>query len=46
MYRRLLSGQKTAAAVIESGKLKGILSLDGISRYFLIQAALREMKAK
>jgi CBS domain-containing protein len=46
VYRKLLSSGKTATAVMESGKLKGMLSLDGISRYFMIQAALRKMDAK
>lgn len=41
VYSRLLSTQKTAAAVMEDSKLRGILSLENISRYLMIQAALK-----
>ncbi len=41
VYRELLSGHKTAASVLEGKQLRGMISLDGISRYIMIQAALR-----
>ncbi len=41
VYRRLVSADRTAAAVIGGGELKGIISLDGISRYFMIRDAMR-----
>jgi Zn-dependent protease/CBS domain-containing protein len=41
VYRQLQSGHKTAAAVLQHGQLKGMLCLDGISRYFMIQSALK-----
>jgi Zn-dependent protease/CBS domain-containing protein len=46
VYRRLLSSHKTAAAVLDNGQLKGMLCLDGISRYFMIQAALKGIKRR
>jgi len=46
VYRQLLSGQKTAAAVLDRGRLKGMLCLGGISRYFMIQNALKGWQAK
>jgi len=42
--RQLLSAHKTAAAVLENGQLKGMLCLDGISRYFMIQNALKDVR--
>jgi hypothetical protein len=44
VYRQLLSTHKTAAAVLEDGRLKGMLCLDGISRYFMIQNALKDVR--
>jgi Zn-dependent protease len=44
VYKRLSSGNKSSIAVIENNRLKGMLSLSGISRYFMIQSALSEMK--
>lgn len=44
VYSRLRSSGKTAAAVLEGGRLKGMLCLDGISRYFMIQSALRGVR--
>jgi len=41
VYKQLMSNQKTAAVVMENGRLKGMLCLDGISRYFMIRAALK-----
>ncbi len=46
IYQQLLSGHKTAAAVVDRGRLKGMLCLEGISRYFMIQAALKGWGAK
>ncbi len=46
VYRHLLSSHKTAAAVLDQGRLTGMLCLDGISRYFMIRAAMRGWEAK
>ncbi len=40
IYRSLLSKQKTAVAVVDKGSVKGMVCLDGISRYFMIKAAM------
>jgi Zn-dependent protease/CBS domain-containing protein len=40
VYRALLSKQKTAVAVVDKGNFEGIVCLDGISRYFMVKAAL------
>ncbi len=45
VYRKFLSGNKTAVAVVDDGRLKGIIGLDGISRYFMIRAALKGVDA-
>jgi Zn-dependent protease/predicted transcriptional regulator len=45
VYQILLSGNKTAVAVMDDGRLKGIIGLDGISRYFMIKAALKGIDA-
>ncbi len=43
VYKKLSSDQKTAAAVVDAqGKIHGIISLDGISRYFMIEAAMKK----
>lgn len=42
VYRTLLSKQKTAVAVVDRGHFEGIVCLDGISRYFMVKAALRK----
>ncbi|MBN2019701.1 MAG: site-2 protease family protein [Sedimentisphaerales bacterium] len=41
VYRILRSGNKTAVVVMDGGRLKGIISMDGISRYFMVKAALK-----
>lgn len=41
VYHHLLSSNKTTMPVLENNQLKGMLSLDGISRYLMIQAALK-----
>jgi Zn-dependent protease len=41
VYRMLQKGDKTFAAVIQSGELKGMLCLEGISRYLMIQNTLK-----
>ena len=41
VYQFLLSHNKTTMPVLENAQLKGMLSLDGISRYLMIQAALK-----
>ena len=41
VYKKFMAGQKTAVVVVEDGQLKGIIGLDGISRYFMINAALK-----
>jgi len=40
VYKALLSKQKTAVAVVDRGHFEGIVCLDGISRYFMVKAAL------
>jgi len=40
VYRELVSKKKTAAVVLKDSQLQGMLGLDSISRYFMIQAAL------
>ena len=44
VYRQLLSTHKTAAAVLEDCRLKGMLCLEGISRYFMVQNALKDVR--
>jgi predicted transcriptional regulator len=46
VYKILLSGNKTAVVVVDSGEIKGIISLDGISRYFMIRAALKNVSSE
>ncbi|UCF84260.1 MAG: hypothetical protein JSV50_01095 [Desulfobacteraceae bacterium] len=46
VYRQLLSTYKPAAAVLENGRLKGMLCLDSISRYFMIQNALKDVRGR
>jgi Zn-dependent protease len=41
VYQFLLSHNKTTMPVLENEQLKGMLSLEGISRYLMIQAALK-----
>jgi Zn-dependent protease/predicted transcriptional regulator len=41
VYRILLSENKTAVVVIDRRDIKGIISLDGISRYFMVRAAMK-----
>jgi Zn-dependent protease/predicted transcriptional regulator len=40
-YKKLLSNRKTAMAVVDAGQVKGMVSLDGISRFFMIKTALK-----
>jgi len=42
VYKALLASRKTAVAVVDKGEVKGMVCLDGISRYFMIEAALRK----
>ena len=42
VYHQLLKKQKTAVAVLEDGLLKGMVCLDSISRYFMIQNAMAD----
>ncbi|HUT30007.1 MAG TPA: site-2 protease family protein [Sedimentisphaerales bacterium] len=42
VYRKLLSNRKTAVAVVDNDRVKGMICLDGISRYFMVKAALRK----
>jgi len=46
VYRKFLSGDRMAAAVVERGELRGMLSLDSISRFLMIQSALRGIEAE
>jgi Zn-dependent protease/predicted transcriptional regulator len=41
VYKKLLSSQKTAVAIVDKGSVKGMVCLDGISRYFMIKTALK-----
>jgi Zn-dependent protease/predicted transcriptional regulator len=43
VYKKLLSSQKTAMAVVDSGKVKGMVCLDGVSRYFMLKTALQKI---
>jgi len=43
VYKRLLSTQKTAVAVVDKGQVKGMVCLDGISRYFMVKAAINKI---
>jgi len=40
VYKKLLSNRKTAVAVVDKDGVKGMVCLDGISRYFMIKAAM------
>jgi CBS domain-containing protein len=40
VYKILLSSRKTAVAVVDKGEVKGMVCLDGISRYFMFKTAL------
>ncbi len=40
IYKQLLSSGKTAVAVIDGGSVKGMICLDGISRYFMVRSAM------
>jgi Zn-dependent protease/predicted transcriptional regulator len=40
VYKKLLSSRKTAVAVVDKDRVKGMVCLDGISRYFMIKAAM------
>jgi len=46
VYHKLLSNNKTAMIVQDSGQLKGMLCLRGISRYLMIQNALRGLEVR
>ena len=46
VYKKLLSSRKTAVAVVDKGQIKGMVCLDGISRYFLTKAALSKTAPK
>lgn len=43
IYRKLRTDNKTSMVVLENGKLKGMLCLDSISRFFMFQAAAKGM---
>jgi len=45
-YKKLLSDRKTAMAVVDAGQVKGMVSLDGISRFFIIKTALKAVDKK
>jgi Zn-dependent protease/CBS domain-containing protein len=40
VYKKLLSSRKTAVAVVDKNSVKGMVCLDGISRYFMIKSAM------
>jgi Zn-dependent protease/CBS domain-containing protein len=41
VYRNLMTHHKAVAAVVENDRLLGMLSLEGIGRYFMIRSAMR-----
>jgi predicted transcriptional regulator len=43
VYKKLLANRKTAVIVADKGEVKGMICLDGISRYFMIKAALKKI---
>lgn len=45
VYHQLLKKHKTAAVVLEEGLLRGMVCLDSISRYFMIQNAMSGKKS-
>jgi len=45
VYHKLLSNNKTAMLIQDGGQLKGMLCLRGISRYMMIQSALKGLEA-
>ncbi len=45
-YQELVSKKKTAAVVLQNTQLLGMLSLESIGRFFMIQAALRDVEIK
>jgi len=45
VYREFLRGNRTTTVVLEGGQLRGMLSLDGISRFLMIQSAVKEIAA-
>ena len=44
VYRRLVTGQNAAAAVMEGGQLRGLICDGSIGRHFAIRAALRGLE--
>ncbi len=43
-YRRMMESGSTALPVLEHGVLVGMLGLDNISRYFMVQSALKDWR--
>ena len=41
VYRRLMGRHSAVAAVMDNGRLLGMLSLEGIGRFFMIQSAMK-----
>jgi len=46
IYKKIHSAGKTVAAVLSDEGLEGLVSLDGISRYFMIQSALKGIEVE
>lgn len=46
VYKKLSASEKTAVAVIDDRTVKGMICLDGISRYIMIESALRRIGEK
>jgi Zn-dependent protease/CBS domain-containing protein len=46
IYRKFMSGGKTAVAVVDGNTIKGMLCLDGISRFFAVRVDLSHTKSK
>jgi len=40
IYKQLVSSGKTAVAVVDGGSVKGMICLDGISRYVMVRSAM------
>ncbi len=40
IYKQLISSGKTAVTVVDDGNVKGMICLDGISRYFMVRSAV------
>ncbi len=44
VYKALLANRKSSVAVLDNGRVMGIVCMDDISRYFMIKAAMQKME--